>query len=58
MELFVLPYMEHMNKYELFHFTESEEEEITDWYLCEQIWEDIEPKIISKFGAEAVHRRA
>ena len=58
MELFVLPYMEHMNKYEMFRITESEEEEITDWYLCEHVWEEIEPKIVSQFSAKSVHRRA
>jgi hypothetical protein len=58
MELFVLPYMEHMNKYEIFHLTESDEEEITDWYVCEHVWEEIEPKIASQFSARSVHRRA
>ena len=58
MELFVLPYMEHLNRPEKYGITETREEEITDWFLCEQIWEDIEPKIVSEFDAEPVHRRA
>jgi hypothetical protein len=57
MEIFVLPYMEHLNKYEMFGFTESEAEEIADWYLCEQIWENVVPKILDEFDAELVHRR-
>lgn len=57
MEMFVLPYMEHLNKREIYLLTETKEEEITDWYLCEQTWEHIEPKIVSKFDAEPVHRR-
>ena len=58
MELFVIPYMEHLNRPEIYHITESKEEEITDWFLCEQIWERVEPKIVEKFNAEPVHRRA
>ena len=58
MELFVLPYMEHLDKPEKYHVTQTEEEEITDWFLCEQIWEEIEPKIVAEFQAEPVHRRA
>lgn len=58
MELFILPYMEHMDKPEKYHVTQTEAEEITDWFLCEQIWEEIEPKIVAEFQAEPVHRRA
>jgi hypothetical protein len=58
LELFVLPYMEHMDKFEIFGLTESKEEEITDWFLCEQVWETLEPKILNEFSAELVHRRA
>ncbi len=58
MELFVLPYMEHFDKPEKYHVTQTEAEEITDWFLCEQVWEEIEPKIVAEFGAEPVHRRA
>lgn len=57
MEMFVLPYMEHFDKFEIFGITESEEEEITDWFLCEQTWEHIEPEIVANFNAEPVHRR-
>jgi hypothetical protein len=58
MELFILPYMEHMDKPEKYRVTQTEEEEITDWFLCEQTWEEIEPKIVAEFGAKPVHRRA
>ncbi len=58
MEMFILPYMEHLNKTEIYGITESEEEEITDWFLCEQVWEHIEPKIVTNFNADPVHRRA
>jgi hypothetical protein len=58
LELFVLPYMEHMDRFEIFGLTESEDEEITDWFLCEQVWESIEPKIQKEFSAEPVQRRA
>ncbi len=58
MELFVLPYMEHIDKPEKYRVTQTEEEEITDWFLCEQVWEEIEPKITAEFSAAPVHRRA
>ena len=57
MELFVLPYMEHMDRVEIYGITETKNEEIADWYLCEQIWEHLEPKIVQEFKAEPVHRR-
>lgn len=57
MEMFIFPYMEHLNKKEIFDITESTEEEITDWYLCEMTWDHIEPKIVSHFNAEPVHMR-
>jgi hypothetical protein len=57
MEIFVLPYMEHFDKSEIFGLTESATEEITDWYLCEQVWENVVPKIEAEFDAELVHRR-
>ena len=58
LELFVLPYMEHFDKQEIFGITESEKEEITDWYLCEQVWEEVAPKIESEFDAEPLYWRA
>jgi hypothetical protein len=58
LEMFVLPYMEHLNRSEIFGITESREEEITDWYLCERTWELLEPEIVGYFKAEPVHRRA
>jgi len=57
LEMFILPYMENLNKKEIFGITETTEEEITDWYLCETTWEKIEPKIVSNFNAEQVHMR-
>lgn len=57
LEIFVLPYMEHFDKTEIFRLTESATEEITDWYVCEHVWEEVVPQIISEFGAELVHRR-
>jgi hypothetical protein len=58
MEMFILPYMEHMDRPEIYGITESKDEEMTDWFLCEQVWEHIEPKIVADFKAESVHRRA
>jgi hypothetical protein len=58
LEIFVIPYMEHFDRQEIFRITESEKEEITDWYLCEQIWEEIAPKIESEFDAEPLYYRA
>jgi hypothetical protein len=58
LEIYVLPYMEHFDKQEIFGITESEKEEITDWYLCEQVWERIAPKIESEFDAEPLYWRA
>ncbi|MEE9151759.1 MAG: hypothetical protein V3U20_08020 [Thermoplasmata archaeon] len=57
LELFVLPYMEHFDKQEIFGITEFEAEEITDWYLCEQVWERIAPKIEAEFDAEPLYWR-
>jgi len=56
MELFILPYMEFMNKKELYGITENYTEEITDWYLSEQIWYHIEPKIIKLLDAKAFRK--
>jgi len=57
MELFVLPYMEMLNRPEIYGLTESKEEEITDWYLCERTWDYIFPKLEGEFDLELVHRR-
>jgi hypothetical protein len=57
MEIFVLPYMEHFDKTEIYGLTETKTEEITDWYVCEHVWEEVVPKIVSEFDAELVHRR-
>ncbi len=58
MELFILPYMEYLNKTEMFSIAETSDEEITDWYLCEKTWEHIEPQIVSTFKAKPVHMRS
>ena len=57
LEIFVLPYMEHLNKTEIYGITEFEAEEITDWYLCEQTFEHIAPKIETEFDAEPLYWR-
>jgi len=57
LEVFVLPYMSIMDHEEIFHLTESEEEQVTDWYLCEQVWEHIIPEMEEEFDLERVYRR-
>lgn len=54
LEIFVLPYMGHINTPEIFGLTESRAEEITDWYLCEETWEHIIPKITKELDMEPV----
>ncbi len=56
-EAFILPYMKLLDRPEIFGLTESEEEEITEWYLCEHIWENLIPRMKEKFDMEKVHRR-
>jgi hypothetical protein len=58
LEIFVLPYMEHFDRQEIFRITESETEEITDWFLCEQTWEHIASELEDEFGAEPLYWRA
>ncbi len=58
LELFILPYMELLNRPEIYGVTESEEEELTDWYLTECIWDEIVPKIEAEFRLKSVHMRA
>jgi len=57
LEVFILPYMEHLNRPEIFGLTETEDEEITEWYLCEQTWEHLIPEMNETFEMERVHRR-
>ena len=57
LEVFVFPYMEHFNKVEKYHITQSKEEEMVDWYLCEHVWEDVMPRIVDEFGMEHLHHR-
>ncbi|MFP4051455.1 MAG: hypothetical protein ACLFVB_06915 [Thermoplasmata archaeon] len=57
LEAFILPYMEYLNRPEIFGVTETKDEEITEWYLCEHTWENIIPDMKEKFNMERVHRR-
>lgn len=57
LEVFVLPYMDYFDRTEIYGITESQEEEITDWYLCEHTWEHMMPKMKKQFNLERVHRR-
>ncbi len=57
LEVFLLPYMELMDRPEIYGITESEDEEMTEWYLCEHVWEHIIPIMKKKFDLEVVHRR-
>ena len=52
LELSVRPYMEFIDRPEIPGITETGMEEITDWYLCELIWAEIESKIITTVNAE------
>ncbi len=56
-EVFILPYMEHLNRPEIFGLTETKDEEITEWYLCEKTWGHLIPKMKETFDMEKVHRR-
>jgi len=58
LEIFILPYMERLNRPEIYGITQTKEEEITDWYLCEQIWDEIIPRIEGKFDLESIKKRA
>jgi len=58
MEVFVLPYMEMRNKAEVCRFIENPEEELTDWYLTEEIWEQIRPELKKKFNTKTVSKRS
>jgi len=57
LEVFILPYMELLDRPEIFGLTESKEEEITEWYLCEHTWEHMIPLMKEQFDMEEVHRR-
>ena len=54
LEIFVLPYMEHFNKKEIFGITETKKEQITDWVLCQQTWDYLEEKINEKLGIKPI----
>jgi hypothetical protein len=58
LEVFILPYIEHLNRPEIYGITQSKAEEFTDWYLCEHTWEHIMPEIEKKFDLQPVHMRA
>ncbi|MCK4718656.1 MAG: hypothetical protein KAT70_08315 [Thermoplasmata archaeon] len=55
LELFVLPYMEHLDRPEIFKLTESKSEEVADWYLCNLVWDELSPAI-KKGGADRIQR--
>lgn len=57
LEIFILPYMEHLNKKEIYGITESKKEEITDWILCEQTWDYLVPKINAEFDIDPIVKR-
>lgn len=57
LEVFVFPYLELLNRKEVFGVTQTKEEEITDWALCEQLWELVLPKVIAEFDATPLHER-
>jgi hypothetical protein len=58
LEIFILPYMERLNRPEIFGLTQSKEEEFTDWYLCVRIWDVMIPEIEGEFDLELIHMRA
>ena len=58
LEIFILPYMERLNRPEIFGLTQSKEEEFTDWYLCVRIWDVMIPEIEDEFDLELIHMRA
>lgn len=57
LEVFILPYMSYLDHTEIYGITESGDEEITDWYLCEHTWEELIPEMMDRFHMEEVHRR-
>lgn len=57
LEVFVLPYMEHLDRPEIFGITESVDEEITEMYLCEHTWDQVMRLMKGKFDLEEVHKR-
>lgn len=58
MEVFILPYMELMNRAEHCRLIHHPQEEITDWYLCEETWEHLKPKIENHFQVKPIVERA
>ncbi|MFO7990735.1 MAG: hypothetical protein R6U61_00390 [Thermoplasmata archaeon] len=57
LEIFILPYMSYIDHTEIYGITESDDEEITNWYLCEHTWEELIPEMTDRFHMEEVHRR-
>lgn len=57
LEIFILPYMESLNRAEIPGITQSKDEEITDWCLCEKLWQEIVPPIIKRFDLVPVRIR-
>jgi len=58
LEVFVLPYMEHMDRTEVYRLTQSWTEEIADWYLAEQIWAEFSGDIEKFLDAEPMQVRS
>ncbi len=57
LEVFVLPYMEHMDRTEIYGLTQSWTEEMADWVLAEQIWAEVAPQIEKSLEAEPMQVR-
>jgi len=57
LEIFILPYMERLNRPEIYGLTQSKEEEFTDWYLCVRIWDVMIPEIEGEFDLQLIHMR-
>jgi len=58
LEIFILPYMERLNRPEIFGLTQSKDEEFTDWYLSVRIWDVMIPEIEGEFDLKLIHMRA
>jgi hypothetical protein len=56
LEIFILPYMERLNRPEIPKLSERGVEQITDWCICESTWETIIPEIKAQFDARPVIR--
>jgi hypothetical protein len=57
LEIYILPYMELLNRTEIYGLSGSDAESVTDWYLCEKIWEELLPQMESEFKLEHIRVR-